>query len=52
MQSINIGNVFKKYKKEKKKKKTTTTLRPFSSARLKTGYSSTVLNWIYKEILK
>lgn len=50
MKSINIGNVFKKYKKEKKKK--TTTLRPFSSARLKTGYSSTVLIWIFKEMLK
>lgn len=40
----------KNIKKEKKKKKKP--LRPFSSARLKTGYSSTVLNWIYKEILK
>lgn len=49
MKSINIGNVFRKYKKEKKN---TTTLRPFSSARLKTGYSSTVLIWIFKEMLK
>lgn len=47
MKSISIGNVFRKYKKEKK-----TTLRPFSSARLKTGYSSTVLIWIFKEMLK